>query len=202
MKPKYFLVTISLFLLIMSCSRDESSRVYEDINLNELFGYIGKPIEHFKINYKMYQIVPEPILGEQSFEIETLKGNYLVDIIGKEIQNGVEQPQTLLALIIGKAVFQEEYPICIDHFEQIVRKYFKQLPYQTFIYSNPDSYYGSFGEKVEFSDYKKFYEKIKNEGIKTISHTWILENDVLCYLTLQNGQISFQIKGLPLLYSD
>ncbi len=192
------------FLLIMSCSKDDSEKVYQEIDITEMISYIGEPIQNFMIDFNRFYIPSDAILPEPDFEIETLSGNYKVQLTGRYTENSDGSVQTLLAVINGEAVFKKEFPESIDHLAQLVKENFKQLPYSSFVNTEIASspYDIVSNEKVEFSDYNVFYKEMKERGIKSINHTWILENDVVCHLGIGNNRICFSLIGLPILHRE
>lgn len=198
-RPKCLLYAMLFFLLIMSCSKDDSEKVYEDIDITELIGYIGEPIQNFTVDYNRFYIPSDAILSEPKFEIETLSGNYKVRLTGQYQENSDGSAQTLLAEINGEAVFKNEFPESIDHLAKLVKENFKQLPYSSFVNTETASspYDIVSNEKVEFSDYDVFYKEMKERGIESIHHTWILENDVVCHLGIGNNRIYFRLSAFP-----
>lgn len=190
--------------LIMSCSKDDSEKVYEEIDITEMISYIGKPIQNFIIDYNRFNISSDSILSAPKFEIETLSGNYKVRLTGRYRENSDGNEQILLAEINGETVFTKDFPESIDHLAKLVKENFKQLPYSSFVNTEIASspYDILSNEKVEFDDYDVFYKEMKKRGIKSIDHTWILENDIACYLSIANNKIYFSLRGLPIIYSD
>jgi hypothetical protein len=160
-----------------------------------LIKFIGRPIDDFKTHYNRFKIYPVDLVGEPRYNLETVKGNYLISIEGREAQSSEKDSRKILTIIDGQAETQEEFSKNLDHFEQLVKTHFKQLPYYTFVNFEPYK----FGELVTFNSYNEFFEKVRNEGIKSISHTWILDKGIVCHLVLDNTKLSFQIKGMPYL---
>lgn len=196
---KHFLALL-IAILFKSCSKDNPEALYKHLDLRKMASFIGKPVEDFENHYKQFRLNEGTILERPRFEIETQKGNYEVSVYGKYNHIDTTSVQRILTTIEGKRIENNEYSLSIELFEQLAKKNSKKLPYMTKI--KLESSFS--GEEVEFEDYETFYAKAKKEGVRSIMHLWILENenDNAYNLKFSDGKISFMIRGLPLIYSN
>ncbi|WP_291860845.1 hypothetical protein [Marinilabilia sp.] len=197
-KKLKLLLALMITILFTSCSKDNTEAVYNHLDLRRMASFIGKPVEDFENHYKQFRLNEGAILERPRFRIETQKGNYEISIYGKSNHIDTTSVQRILTTIDGKRIDNNEYYLSIEVFEQLVKKNFKELPYMTKI--KLESSFS--GEEVEFEDYETFYAKAKKEGVKSIMHLWILENenDNAYNLNFGDNKISFLIRGLPLIY--
>jgi hypothetical protein len=199
LKLKLFLALL-IAILLTSCSKDNTEAVYNHLDLRKMASFIGKPVEDFEKHYKQFRLNEGVILERPRFEIETQKGNYEVSIYGKSNHIDTASVQRILTTIEGKRIANNEYSSSIELFGLLVKENFKELPSMTKIKFESSS----LGEEVVFEDYATFYANAEKEGVKSIMHLWVLENENDNAYNLQywDDNIFFSIRGLPLIYTD
>lgn len=186
------LLMLCLIALITGCSNDDEPKIMSALNVNELVGFVGKPSEHVKSNFKNATLENESSsLGKVTlrYGLLTEESNYSVTF--KSNADGIINQIDVYGSLDGG------YDKGVEIYKANMDKINSTINHETY----RSQYSSASAGLIDFSDRSEFWDYVAKNGVGTsIYEIWWIENTakvkftIECEYIRENNAISIEIE--------